>query len=174
MAAHNTLCPIYEAQSRARQARNQERLLASVDAMARQMREINRGQIQPEAPSPAPVPQPSVIYAEPIETHNNKEIIQLKEKIKSLEEENKSLREENKRKDEEVIKRQRTAERIAQRKRQGAEAERREKLEMEEMRYELDYQRVLPLVEGSTTAAKRAADALATTRPGYLPPGKIL
>ena len=50
---------------------------------------------QPEAPSPAPVPQPSVIYAEPIETHNNKEIIQLKEKIKSLEEENKSLKEIN-------------------------------------------------------------------------------
>ena len=96
MAAHPTLCPIYDAQSRSRQARNQERLIASVDAMAQQMREINRGQIQPEAPSPAPVPQPSVIYAEPIENHNNREIIQLKEKIKSLEEENKSLREENK------------------------------------------------------------------------------
>ena len=92
MADHPTLCPIYVAQSRARQERNQERLLASVDAMARQMREINRGQIQPEAPSPAPVPQPSVIYAEPIENHNNREIIQLKEKIKSLEEENKSLK----------------------------------------------------------------------------------
>ena len=53
---------------------------------------------QPEAPSPAPapVPQPSVIYAEPIETHNNREIIQLKEKIKSLEEENKSLKAEMK------------------------------------------------------------------------------
>ena len=58
---------------------------------------------QPEAPSPAPSPapcpapvsQPSVIYAEPIETHNNREIIQLKEKIKSLEEENKSLKKEN-------------------------------------------------------------------------------
>ena len=95
MAAHPTLCPIYDAQSRSRQARNQERLIASVDAMARQMREINRGQIQPEAPSPAPVPQPSVIYAEPIENHNNREIIQLKEKIKSLEEENKSLKEIN-------------------------------------------------------------------------------
>ena len=48
--------------------------------------------IQPEAPSPAPVPQSSVIYAEPIKNHNNREIIQLKEKIKSLEEENKSLK----------------------------------------------------------------------------------
>ena len=49
---------------------------------------------QPEAPSPAPVPQVSVIYAEPIDNHNNREIIKLKEKIKSLEKENKLLKEE--------------------------------------------------------------------------------
>ena len=39
---------------------------------------------QPEAPSPSPAPQPSVVYAEPIENHNNREIIQLKEKINCL------------------------------------------------------------------------------------------
>ena len=50
---------------------------------------------QPEAPSPTPVPQVSVIYAEPIDNHNNREIIKLKEKIKSLEKENKLLKEEN-------------------------------------------------------------------------------
>ena len=87
MAAHNTLCPIYEAQSRAGQARNQERLLASVDAMARQMREINRGQIQPEAPSPAPVP---VVVAESLSSENDNRNLwnennELKQRIIELE-----------------------------------------------------------------------------------------
>ena len=62
---------------------------------------------QPEAPSPAPcpapVPQPSVIYAEPIENHNNREIILLKEKIKSLEEENKLLKADMKTMEERIM-----------------------------------------------------------------------
>tara|TARA_B100000700_G_scaffold268251_1_gene308781 strand:- start:63 stop:359 length:297 start_codon:yes stop_codon:yes gene_type:complete len=58
--------------------------------MYQQIREMQMN--EPEAPSPAPVPQASVIYAEPIENHNNGEIIQLKEKLKVLEEENKSLK----------------------------------------------------------------------------------
>jgi predicted RNase H-like nuclease (RuvC/YqgF family) len=49
----------------------------------------------PEAPSPASFPDPNVVYAEPMNERNNREIRKLNDKVKLLEDEVRKLTHEN-------------------------------------------------------------------------------